>query len=110
MKAHMKYNEAGRSDARTGTQRRRRPAALARPCVHRLCSPCSLPLVRAYVSLLLSFMRLYIQASPVLCADVEQRLRVDDAVVKTLTIKHKIAAPVVVEKRVHNMKVTRTNR
>lgn len=55
-------------------------------------------------------MRLYIQASPVLCADVEQRLRVDDAVVKTLTIKHKIAAPVVVEKRVHNMKVTRTNR
>lgn len=47
-----------------------------------------------------SYVRLFIQASPVLCQDIETRLRVDDHVVKTMTIKHKQAAPVVVEKRV----------
>jgi ribosomal protein S6 len=51
------------------------------------------------------FMRLFIQASPVLCRDIEQRLRIDDQIVKTMTIKHKQPAPVVVPKRVHNLKV-----
>jgi len=51
------------------------------------------------------FMRLFIQASPVLCADIEQRLRIDDTIVKTMTIKHKQPAPVVLPKRVHNLKI-----
>jgi len=54
------------------------------------------------------YVRLYIQASPVLCRDIETRLKVDDHVVRFLTIKHKQAAPVVVEKRVHNIKAVDT--
>lgn len=53
--------------------------------------------------LLLSYVRLYVQASPVLCRDVEARLRVDDNIVRTLTIKHDQVAPVAVRRRAHDL-------
>lgn len=61
--------------------------------------PCS-TLTPVLCARLARYVRLFIQASPVLCQDIETRLRVDDNIVKTMTIKHKQAAPVVVEKRV----------
>jgi ribosomal protein S6 len=52
------------------------------------------------------FVRLFIQASPLLCRDVETRLRVDDNIVRTMTIKHQQVAPVVIEKRARHRKVS----
>lgn len=53
------------------------------------------------------FVRLFVQASPLLCRDLETRLRVDDNFVRTMTVKHPQVAPVVIEKKARHLKVSR---
>lgn len=57
-----------------------------------------------------SYVRLFVQASPLLCRDLESRLRIDENFVRSLTIKHDQIAPVVVEKRNRHNKVKTNQR